>query len=149
MWTLTFCFASLDFFLNWKLNLYHCYRFFCMIKELKVYFYAYNCKVCTFIMLYEPSAASSVEGKITGYVWLRGFTWIRQNKKLKISWIFFLCLMSFLCLSKIIWKKYKNILFLMHSRMKNILKSNRHHTLKHNLKHTKAMLQCALIAWFV
>lgn len=56
-----------------------------MIKELKVYFYAYNCKVCTFIMLYEPSAASSVEGKITGYVWLRGFTWIRQNKKLKIS----------------------------------------------------------------
>jgi hypothetical protein len=65
MGTLTFCFAPLDFFLNWKLNLFQCYRFYCMIKELKVYFYAYNCKVCSFIMLYEPSATSSVEGKIT------------------------------------------------------------------------------------
>jgi len=53
-----------------------------MIKELKVYFYAYNCKVCSFIMLYEPSATSSVEGKITwaifGCAVLPGFVKIRK-----------------------------------------------------------------------
>ena len=55
-------FTPFGFFVYWKLNLCRCYQFYCMIKVLKVYL---KCLKLQSLFLFEPSAISSLEGKVT------------------------------------------------------------------------------------
>ena len=112
MGTLTFCFASLDFFLNWKLNLCLCYRFYCMIKSWKFVFMLIIAKSVPLLCFMNQVPPLLWKEKLLRLCLAARFYLYSSKLENKNLLNFFLCLRLFSCeLWKIIFLKKQKTLF--------------------------------------